>query len=177
MRNINIQIKSKFDNHDKIRNLLKEKEAEYLGIDFQSDTYFNVRSGTLKLREGNLENKLMYEDDENDEKNDILLYKTQKNSSLKKILEKTYGIFEIIEKHREIYKIGNVKFYIDFTSQIGHTIGIEAIGKDGSHTKEQLLEQCEYYINLFGFKQWKFVQNSYSDMVDQLSDVKNRHAA
>lgn len=167
MHNINIEVKSKFSDHDKIRTVLKLKEAEYLGIDFQTETYFDVRNGTLKLREGNIENKLIHESEAVEEKKDILLYNTQKGSSLKKILEKSYGISKVVEKHREIYSIKNVKFYIDFVSSLGNFVGIEAIGKNASHTKEELVAQCRYYVDLLKLKEWEFVQNSYSDAIEK----------
>jgi len=169
MRNINIEIKAKIDSHDKIRKLLKNFKAEYIGIDFQTDTFFNVRNGSLKLREGNLEDKLVYEEIDVDEKKKVLLYHTHKNSSLKEILEKTYGIAEVVEKHREVYSIENVRFYIDFISTKGSYLGIEARGRNNSHTKEELQSQIDYYISLFQLTEWKYIQNSYTDMVDQLT--------
>jgi predicted adenylyl cyclase CyaB len=177
MRNINIEIKSKFDNHDKIRNILKQQNADYIGIDFQTDTYFNVRNGSLKLREGNVENKLVYEEYELSEIKNVLLYHTQKNSTLKEILLKTYGIQEIIEKHREVYQINNVRFYIDYVSSLGNFIGIEAQGRNNSHTKDQLIEQCNYYINLFELTEWEYIENPYTGKVDQLTQDNNLHAA
>lgn len=170
MYNLNVEVKSKFNNHDKIRSALKLRKAEYLGIDFQTETYFNVRNGTLKLREGNIENKLIHESKKVEEKKNILLYNTQKGSSLKKILEKSYGILKVVEKHREIYLIKNVKFYIDFVSSLGNFVGIEAIGENASHTKEELVAQCKYYIDLLELTEWEFVQNSYSDAIEKNSE-------
>lgn len=174
MRNINIEIKSKFENHEKVRKTLKSLHAEYIGIDFQTETYFNVKNGSLKLREGNIENKLVYQDI--DEPQSILLYHTQKNSVLKDILAKSYGIYEIIEKHREVYRIKNVYFYIDFVSNEGNFIGIEAQGRNNSHTKEELEELCQNYIQIFGLLQWEYVQNSYTNKLDQLTN-SNLYAA
>ncbi len=170
MHSIKIEIKSNFDNHYKIRSVLKQRMAKFLGADFHTDTYFNVRNGILKLRESNIENKLIHESEEVTEKKDILLYNTQKDSSLKKILEKSYGFLKIIEIRREIYSIENIKFYIDFLSLSDNFIKIEAISKNDSHTKEELIDQCKYYINLFELNEWEFVQNSYSDVIEQDSE-------
>lgn len=51
MHHLNIEIKAKSNNHEKIRNIMKERLAEFKGIDHQIDTYFKVNSGRLKLRE------------------------------------------------------------------------------------------------------------------------------
>ena len=57
---INIEIKARTSNPDKIRALLLANNAEFKGIDEQTDTYFNVPAGRLKLRQGNIENALIY---------------------------------------------------------------------------------------------------------------------
>lgn len=50
---LNVELKAKSDNHAKIRELIKAKNAIRKGTDHQIDTYFNVNQGRLKLREGN----------------------------------------------------------------------------------------------------------------------------
>ena len=60
MSHINIEIKARSNNQDRIRDILKSKNADFKGIDHQIDTYFNVPKGRLKLREGNIENNLIF---------------------------------------------------------------------------------------------------------------------
>jgi adenylate cyclase class IV len=57
---LNIEIKAKTSDLEFIRDYLKTNKAEFKGTDFQVDTYFNVSHGRLKLREGNIENNLIY---------------------------------------------------------------------------------------------------------------------
>jgi len=64
---LNIEIKAKSNNQDKIRELLKSKHADFKGVDHQIDTYFKVNFGRLKLREGNIENNLIHYNRENRE--------------------------------------------------------------------------------------------------------------
>lgn len=59
MAHVNIEIKAKSNNQDKIRNILKSNNAEFKGIDHQIDTYFKAIIGRLKLREGEIENHLI----------------------------------------------------------------------------------------------------------------------
>ena len=56
----NIEIKARSANHEKIRDFLKSHGADFKGIDNQIDTYFKVNKGRLKLREGTIENHLIY---------------------------------------------------------------------------------------------------------------------
>ncbi len=62
---INIEIKARTSNTAGIRKYLLEHKAEYKGTDLQTDTYFNTAKGRLKLREGNIENNLIYYEREN----------------------------------------------------------------------------------------------------------------
>jgi adenylate cyclase, class 2 len=61
MNFINIEIKAVCDDLAIIRNWLNDKGAYYKGTDQQTDTYFRqITEGRLKLREGNIENALIY---------------------------------------------------------------------------------------------------------------------
>lgn len=64
MNHISIEIKAKCDKPEKVREILKSKKADFRGIDHQVDTYFMVNHGRLKLREGKIENHLIYYDRE-----------------------------------------------------------------------------------------------------------------
>ncbi|MBU2497152.1 MAG: class IV adenylate cyclase [Nanoarchaeota archaeon] len=165
---INIEIKAKTNNQEKIREILKSRNADFKGIDNQIDTYFNVASGRLKLREGNIENYLIYyerEDIEGPKQSDVILYDFNPKSSLKEILRKTFGVLVIVDKKREIYFIDNVKFHLDDVKDLGYFIEIEAIDKYGDIGKEKLLEQCNFYLDLFKILKEDLISVSYSDLL------------
>jgi len=44
-------------------------------------------------------------------------------------------------------------------------VEIEAIDSDGKIGKDKLLEQCNFYLNLFKIKQENLISNSYSDLL------------
>ncbi len=46
-------------------------------------------------------------------------YRSNPNSSLKKILAKALGILVVVDKQREIYFIDNVKFHLDTVKELG----------------------------------------------------------
>ncbi len=60
MSHINIEIKAKLKNSDLIIKILKNQRARFIGTDHQIDTYFKVPYGRLKLREGSIENYLIF---------------------------------------------------------------------------------------------------------------------
>ena len=168
MPHINIEIKARTTDQEKIRDILKTCGADFKGIDHQIDTYFKVTTGRLKLREGNIENHLIYYERENmvgPKKSSVMLYKNNPDSNLKEILIASLGVLVVVDKQREIYFIENVKFHLDIVVGLGTFVEIEAIDKDGSIGNEKLLKQCNYYLNLFNILKDDLIQNSYSDLI------------
>lgn len=165
---INIEIKAKCSNLNKIRRILQAKSAKLQGKDHQIDTYFKIRKGRLKLREGNIENFLIHyqrKDQKGPKQSKVTLFKTLPDPSLKEILIKSLDILVVVNKQREIYFIDNVKFHIDEVEKLGSFVEIEAIDKDGSIGKEKLLEQCRQYMELFGIKKAELISESYSGLL------------
>lgn len=168
MTQMNIEIKARSHNQDLIREILKSHKAEFKGIDHQIDTYFKVNSGRLKLREGTIENSLVHydrKDIEGPKQSNVTFYKSADKASLKEILTKALGILVVVDKSREIYFIDNVKFHIDSVIDLGTFVEIEAFDSDGNIGKEKLLEQCNFYLDLFKVKQEDLISSSYSDLL------------
>jgi predicted adenylyl cyclase CyaB len=168
MNATNIEIKAKCTDIEKIRSILNTKQARFVGIDHQIDTYFNVNKGRLKLREGNIENALIHYKRANNagpKKSEVILYKSAPNSSLKELLTASVGIKTIVDKHRSIYFIDNVKFHLDQVKNLGTFVEIEAIDMDGSRNEEELEAQCKHYLQLFEIKKEDLLKESYSDLI------------
>jgi adenylate cyclase, class 2 len=170
MAHINIEIKAKSNNQDTIREILKSKNADFKGVDHQIDTYFKVDNGRLKLRQGKIENYLIYYQRENKEgpkQSDVILFKSDPESSLKEILTKALGILVVVDKKREIYFIDNVKFHLDAVKDLGRFVEIEAIDNEGTIGKDRLLEQCQFFLDLFEISKEDLISVSYSDLLLQ----------
>jgi len=165
---LNVEIKARCNNPDRIRSILREQDAEEIGLDHQIDTYFRVNSGRLKLREGNIENSLIQyhrPDQAGPKTSEVTLYQSQPGSSLKEALINALGIKVIVDKKREIYFIDNVKFHLDTVQGLGSFVEIEAIDYDGTLGIDYLQEQCAHYMNLFDLSPASLLKQSYSDMV------------
>ncbi len=165
---VNIEIKAKLADAVMVRQILNDRNARFIGTDHQVDTYFNVVNGRLKLREGNIENALIYykrDDKPGPKKSDVKLYKSKPDSMLKGLLEDSLGVLAVVDKVREIYFIDNVKFHIDEVESLGIFVEIEAIDKTGELGQKKLLEQCNYYLELFGINENELIPVSYSDLV------------
>lgn len=168
MPHLNVEIKARSAAPEFVRKYLLDHKAVFKGIDEQTDTYFNVSVGRLKLREGNIENNLIYYNRQNQpgpKSSSFHLVKVDDAKGLREVLEKSLGIKMIVKKKREIYYIGNVKFHIDEVPGLGSFIEIEAGNVLVDKTESELLEQCNFYLREFRIKDEDLVAVSYSDML------------
>lgn len=165
---LNIEIKASCEQPERIRKILKEHDAEFKGTDHQVDTYFRVPDGRLKLRQGTIEQNLIYYRRPNSEApkaSEIELVPAEHPEQLHALLSSALKVKVVVDKKREIYFINNVKFHIDKVEELGHFVEIEAIDEDGSIGEKKLREQCQYYMDLLAIKDKDLVSHSYSDML------------
>jgi predicted adenylyl cyclase CyaB len=119
---INIEIKARTTQTAAIRQFLLSNKAVYKGTDIQTDTYFHIPNGRLKLRQGNIENNLIWYQRTNQaaaKQSDFLLTPVADPDSLKQVLTNALGTKVTVIKKREIYFINNVKFHLDELDQLG----------------------------------------------------------
>ncbi|MBS1509902.1 MAG: class IV adenylate cyclase [Bacteroidetes bacterium] len=170
MPTINFEFKARAGNIAALETQLLTLNPQFAGEDHQVDTYFNVPEGRLKLREGNIENALIFYERKNTagaKQSDIILYQHQPDKNLKDILTRVNGIKVVVDKRRKIYFINNVKFHFDTLEGLGTFVEVEAIDRSGAIGVEQLQEQCNYYARFFGIEQENYVAQSYSDLIMQ----------
>lgn len=168
MTHLNIEFKARTNNIEALEQKLFSLNPQFIGEDHQKDTYYNVKTGRLKLREGNIENALIWyqrEDVKGAKQSDILLYKHPPDDALKNILNKVHGVKIIVDKIRKIYFVENVKFHFDRLEGLGTFVEVEAIDSNGEIGIEKLKEQCDFYINFLEIKTEDFMKKSYSDMM------------
>lgn len=168
MHRTNIEIKARCSEPDRIRAILRKKNADLRGVDEQVDFYFNVPEGRLKLRKGNIENSLIFYKRPNEagpKKAEVCLYHTGSGSGLKEILTKALGLPVIVKKTREIYFIDNVKFHIDDVENLGSFMEIEATDTTGETDTDKLTKQCQLYMEILGIGKEELIDCSYSDML------------
>ena len=165
---INIEIKARTSHAGAIRAYLLANNAVFKGTDWQTDTYFNTVRGRLKLRQGNIENNLIYYERKNQagpKQSDFSLVEIADANALKEILVAAIGLKIAVQKQREIYFIDNVKFHLDTLEQLGSFVEIEASNKYAPFSKEELNKQCVFYMQQFGIQESDLIDISYSDML------------
>ena len=169
MAYINIEIKAKCFHPEKVEAFLLSNGARFVGLDHQKDTYFHVTSGRLKLRQGNIENSLIFynrPDQEGPKQSDFLLSKIADGSGTEQVLAKALGVKVVVDKQRKIFFIDNVKFHLDEVPALGSFVEIEAGNlSDPSKTIDDLKAQCDHYMKAFEVAEADLIHHSYSDML------------
>lgn len=165
---VNFEFKARANNIKQLEEKLLTLNPFFKGEDHQTDTYFNVAKGRLKLREGNIENALIWYDRQNiadAKQSDVILYQHQPDKSLKDILIKVHGVKVVVDKTRRIYFIDNIKFHFDLVKELGTFVEAEAIDSNGSIGIEKLKQQCDFYFNFFELNKTDYENCSYSDLL------------
>lgn len=168
MATVNFEFKARATALEEMENKLIALKPRFIGEDHQMDTYFNVPAGRLKLREGNIENSLIYYERSNTagaKQSVILLYNHAPDKNLKSILTKVNGVKVVVDKKRKIYFIDNVKFHFDAVEGLGTFIEVEAIDSDGTIGVAALEAQCKFYADFFNIEMADYIAVSYSDLL------------
>lgn len=173
MRNVEIKARSTAAQQHRIRQILANAAVKYMGTDHQVDTYFKVPTGRLKLREGNIETCLIsyFRTNQSGPKlSDFLLVPVQDTKTLKEALTRNIGVLQVVDKHRDIYFLENVKIHLDQVTGLGFFVEIEA--KDDEETRDikSLQQQCEALMSEFWINQEDLITHSYSDMLLSLGN-------
>lgn len=165
---LNVEIKARCHHAAAMREWLLTNGADFKGTDNQTDTYFLVKDGRLKLRQGNIENSLIHYTRTNQagpKDSHVTMTKVAEGNELKQVLGKALGVLVEVVKQREIYFIDNVKFHLDEVPNLGDFVEIEAIDTNGTISKSQLLEQCQFYMSALKIEEADLLEVSYSDLL------------
>jgi len=166
MKHVDFEFKARLRNEKLIRAALKKLRARFVGTDHQVDTYFHVPRGRLKVREGNIENALIFYERPNTQgarAAKIQILELPPENPVKSILSEALGVLAVVDKRREIYFVDNVKIHLDRVRNVGKFVEVEAISRAANLDKVQA--QAREFERLFGIAPQDFVGESYSDLI------------
>jgi len=170
---INVEFKAHCKYPEKVKEILINRGADYKGRDHQIDIYFNVPYGRLKLRKGDIENSLIgyqREDIAGSKQSNVHLFRTEPGTPLEEVLTTTLGVKVVVDKQRDIYFIGNVKFHVDEVKGLGSFVEVEAIDLEGNIGRERLQQQCDQYKVMLGIRDEDLLAKSYSDLLLEIKE-------
>jgi len=166
MKHLNFEFKARLNNEPRVREALKRLHARFIGTDHQIDTYFRVPGGRLKVREGRLENALIFYRRSNVRRARpaaVEMMLLPRRNPLRAILGRVFGTLAVVDKRREIYFVKNVKIHLDRVRQLGKFLEVEAISHTGN--VKRIRSQARQFQELFGIAAKDIVGESYSDLI------------
>lgn len=156
MNKLNVEFKARIDGIDAMRAKLRTLNPKELGLDHQRDIYFEVPEGRLKLREGGIEQSLIYyrRSNEASTRDSHVVYAVVQNTAeLRSVLTAALPVLGMVEKDREIYYIGDTKIHLDRVEEHGFFLEVEASNPS----------EASRFFDFFGLKAESLEGRSYSD--------------
>jgi predicted adenylyl cyclase CyaB len=169
MQGINLEFKARMRDEKRVRAALKSLRPRVAGTDHQIDTYFNTPSGRLKIRQGNIENALIFYQRQNTARvrpSKVLLCEFPDPAqvrTLKKVLAAALGVAAVVDKVREIYFVDNIKIHLDRVRGLGKFLEVEAFVHKGNLRHGR--KQAEQMKEMFGVLPNDILSHSYSDLI------------
>ncbi len=163
---LDINIKARCNEPLRAEEILHSLGATYIGEDFQTDTFFEVSVGKMKLREGNIERLIThYLREERGGRIHTRVFVFEKNPTpaFKSQLLDGRKVLGTVTKRRKIYFIGNIKFHIDRFEDGSAFIEIEAMNGDGKVATSELEKQADEFATRLSISQEDIVKSSYID--------------
>jgi len=166
-----VELKARVDDHDFLRKKLSALGAEYTGTFQQSDLYFRVPEGRLKLRTVKDNNKaeLIYYERESiagPKSDDAFILRVQEPEDLKKVLKKILAPLIVIEKVREIYQYQGTQIHLDTVKQLGKFIEFERQTSDDLKSIEKDRRILERLMEKLEIDPGNLETLSYSDLAE-----------
>lgn len=125
-----LELKARVNDLTSIRERLTDLKAYYLGTLHQTDTYYEVPKGRLKMREvsGKRAAELIYyerKDIAEPKKSDVFILRLEKPQTFKRMFERILKERAVVEKRREIYRYKGTRIHLDTVEELGTFIEFE----------------------------------------------------
>ena len=162
----NLEIKAKCSSLVQARKISRTLGARFGGTLKQTDTYFKVKRGRLKLREINeKELELIYYRRENargSRYSDYTVLQLQKKEAAKRVLESLFETMVVVKKRRDLFLYKNSRIHIDSVAGLGGFVEFEVLLVQGKRQAQQLMS---FLQSKFGIDSSSLIAGSYSDML------------
>jgi len=150
----NIEIKARCHDLNTFEDQLKRLAVQFEGEDAQTDTFFTVPEGRLKLRESQLYGNFLIPYVRSDQKGprpaDYSLIPLEDVEKVKGLLSSILGVKGFLRKIRRIYLYENVRIHIDQVEDLGTFIELEAVvsKSDDEGVSRNKIDRLLEYFNI-----------------------------
>lgn len=170
----NVEIKAKHPNLARAREIAVVLGAKCVGLDHQIDTYFKTPTGRLKLRESSLSGAQLIpyvrDDQTGPKKSNYAVLPVPEVERTKQLFAELLGVEQIVEKHREIFLLDNVRIHLDDVKGLGTYFEFEAVYTDDSKESEKREhEKVRSLLAAFEIDPDQLLTGSYRELVGGLT--------
>jgi len=174
----NIEIKARCRDLARVRDAARSEGAVPHGVLHQTDTYFHVPVGRLKLREiessGSPQGgdatrcaELIFyrrSDDAGPKASEYEVAPVTEASRMCAALAAALGIWIVVEKRRELWILDNVRIHLDEVTGLGSFLELEAV-VDNAHAEDVCHQAVRRLLDLFEVGDDDRIRDSYSDLL------------
>lgn len=149
---VNIEIKARAGNVRRQREIAAQISDSKPELLEQADTFFNVPTGRLKLREfasGDAE-LIQYERPNRTDpsRSHYVIVPISSPGSLKEALAAALGILGVVTKRRHLYLVGQTRIHFDEVADLGDFIELEVVLSPQQTDEDAMAIACSLMIRL-----------------------------
>ncbi|MFQ6086627.1 MAG: class IV adenylate cyclase [Candidatus Bathyarchaeia archaeon] len=165
-----VELKAKVDNLEPIRRKLEALKAKHVGTFQQTDIYFDVPKGRLKLRQINSEKtQLIYYERENISKpkrSDVFIIEIPEDKVFTALLKKILKVKTTVKKTREIYRHQRTQIHLDTVDSLGCYVEFERKTLNTQKEIERNTKLLEKLMETLEINPENLEKSSYGDLVN-----------
>ena len=164
----NIELKARCSNLELFEQKVLQLPHTFDGLDRQTDTFYMVPKGHLKLRESSLYGNFLIPylrpDQDGPKRSDYSLLAVTDLAATKHLLEEMFGILLSVKKVRKIYRYENVRIHLDQVEKLGDFIEFEAVIEEEAEifASQRKLHKL---IRYFELKEDALIAKAYADLL------------
>ena len=166
----NVEIKARVRDLASLSERARKLSDAPVRIISQVDTFFNVPSGRLKLRELGLgAAQLIYydrPDQDGPKRSDYVIFETRDPRALKAVLTQALGIRGQVDKVRQLFMIGQTRLHLDEVRGLGHFMELEVVLQPGQ-SDEDGRSIAEGLISKLGIERRDLLDAAYIDLLER----------
>lgn len=164
----NIELKVRVPDLAQVRSRAIALGAEHHWTRKQTDTYFRVATGRLKLRETDGDDPatlIAYArpDDPNSRISQYELLPVSDGERLKRMLVSTLGVLVTVRKTRELYLAGDTRIHLDQVDMLGSFVELETVVSEQSMA--DAMQEHHKVKSALRLDTYEPVAISYSDLI------------
>lgn len=161
----NLEFKARLDDPKAAMARARELGADLYGDLRQTDTYFQVPDGRLKLREtaGHKAELIFYHRDEegSNRASDYEIARSAEPDALRAVLSHALGVLAVVKKRRTLLSLDASRIHLDNVEGLGHFLEFEVI-VDGD--EDVAKQRIDWLIRELGFEWSDCIRASYLDL-------------